>query len=126
MRLYVTDSQVPELKLLTPDLRRLVFRRALALMHVRSRLSCWLPVLLCFIGGVAGAFFGAALLGHFHLSRASVSGDWMVQSIVWCYSGVCIGAFSGGFAGLQLRRCRLRPYLRRVIEECGFENTNAT
>src|SRR5882762_4834633 len=126
MRVYITESQVPELKSLTSDLRRLVSRRALALMRLHGRLFCWLPTLLCFIGGVTGAFLGSALLGHFHLNPATTSGDLMLQSMVWCYAGVGIGACSAGFIGLQLQRSKLRPYIRKVIEEYGFQITAAT
>lgn len=46
--------------------------------------------------------------------------------MVWCYSGVGIGACWAGFIGLQLQRSKLRPYIRRVVAEYGLEITKAT
>ena len=126
MRVYFIDSQVPELRPLPPTLRRLVVRRALALLRLHGRVFCWLPNLLCVVGGVVGWLLGAALLAYIHQAPASINGDSIFQSFVWSYSGVAVGAFSAGFIGLQLQRLKLRPYLRSVIKECGYETTAAT
>ena len=106
MRLYLIESQVPELRLLPRRVRRLVVRHALAMLRGRARLFSWLPSLTCAIGGLAGAVIGA-------------KPPWKtgMLSAVWSYSGLGVGAVVGGFAGLHLQRWRLRPYLRRAIEE---------
>jgi len=49
----------------------------------------------------------------------------MLQNIAWSYFGVAVGGCSAQFIGLHLHRHKLRPYLRRVVEECGFDITKA-
>ena len=122
MRPYLIESQVPELGLLPRPVRRVVVRQALAMLREGARLFSWLPSVTCAIGGLAGAIIGAELLGyaaaHGYVQKPpGMTSDWMMLSAVWSYSGVGIGALLGGFAGLHLQRWKLRPYLRRAIEE---------
>ena len=123
MSLYLIESQVPELGPLPVSLRRVAIRRALAMMRAEARPFCWLPTLLCVVGGVAGALIGADLLGHAvrlgYLQRppAASGGDWIMLSAAWSFTGVAVGAVSAGFVGLHLQRLKLRPYLRRAIGE---------
>ena len=117
MQLYLTESQVPELRDLPVSLRRVLVRRALTMMRAEARLFCSLPVMLCVIGGLVGSLVGAALLGCFYRSPAGLTADWISKSMVWSYSGVGIGSFLAGFIGLQLQRSKLRPYLGRAIRE---------
>src|SRR6266478_4908236 len=106
MLVYLTESQVPELRSLAPSLRRLVVSRALTLMRSETRLFCWLPTCLCVIGGVVGALLGTMMLSYLH--PAQLTGDGMIRSMVWTYSGVGVVAFSAGFAGLLLQRWKLQ------------------
>src|ERR1700722_18984069 len=94
MHMYITNSQIPELKPLTPHLRRVVFRRALDLLRSHGWFFYRLPSLLCFAGGVAGSFLGSALFRHFHPARATVNGELMVQCLIWSLSAVGIVSFS--------------------------------
>jgi hypothetical protein len=126
MRVYITESQVPELRALTPDLRRLALQRAFALMRLHHRLFYWLSTLFCVIGGVMGTFVGLAFVGHLHLPLGIEGDDWLLQNMVWSYSGIGVGSFSAGFIGLQLQRWKLRPYLRLATEAYGFETKQAT
>jgi hypothetical protein len=123
MRVYLTDSQVPEVRALPAAVRRLVIRRALGIMRSRARLFCWLPTLLCVIGGFSGSLLGGPLLDHFHQAPAFINVDWTTQCMIWSYSGVAIGAFTAGFIGLQLQRWKLRAYLGSVIDNCICEIT---
>jgi len=119
MSVYVIDSQVPELKPLTREHRRMVFRRAVALMSLRSPFFCWLPTFLCALGGLAGALLGSGLLGRFHPGSATMGVYPVLEGFVWMYSGVGIGAVTAGYVGLHFQRRKLRPYLRNVIEAYG-------
>jgi hypothetical protein len=126
MRLYLTESQVPELRPLPRSARRLAVRHALAMMRGKARVFCWLPALMCLAGGVVGALVGVELLGcaamHGYVQKpAALTGHWIMLSTIWSYSGVGIGAVSAGFVGLHLQRARLRTYLRRTIGD--RENT---
>src|SRR5882724_11566997 len=119
MRLYLTESQVPELKPLPRSARRLAVRQALAMMRGKARVFCWLPPFMCVAGGVVGALVGVELLGYAGMrgyvqKPAGVTGDWIMLSAIWSYSGVGLGAVSAGFVGLHFQRARLRPYLRKT------------
>src|ERR1041385_6344598 len=118
MRLYLTESQIPELRPLPRSAGRLAVRHALAMMCREARHFCWLPTLMCAVGGVTGALVGAELLGYaaslgYVQIPAGITGDWIMLSTVWSYAGVGIGGASAGFVGLHLQRSKLRHYLRR-------------
>ena len=122
MRLYLTESEVPELEPLPPAVRRLVVEQALAMLCEEARIFGWLPSLLCFPGGLIGGLVGEALLvcavslGYVQ-QLSTPSGDWlMANMILWC-GGVTAGAALAGFLGLHFQRAKLRPFLRKVIAE---------
>jgi hypothetical protein len=117
MKIYFTESRIPELKPLPVPLRRVTMVRALETMRCQRRLFYWLPALLCALGGVSGAFIGAALLSFFYAAPPALNGDWITNSACWSYAGVGVGAFSAGFLGLMLQRWKLRPYLGKAIRE---------
>jgi hypothetical protein len=112
MRVYLTDSQIPELRELPPAARRLVVKRGLGILRSRARVFYWLPTLLCIVGGVSGA-----LLAYLHHPPVVISGDLLTRSMLWFYSGVGIGACAAGFIGSLLQRWKLRPYLRNVVDD---------
>jgi hypothetical protein len=117
MHIYLTDSQVPELKPLPRIVRRLVIRRALVIMRSHAPLFCWVPTLFCIVGGVAGSFLGATLVACFHEAPATFGSGRAEQGMVWSLSGTVLGACTAGFIGLHLQRWKMRPYLRRVIDD---------
>jgi hypothetical protein len=116
MRVYLTESQVPELGPLPPPLRRLVVRQALAMLRGGARILSWLPSLMCAVGGLAGALIGAKLVGY-AASVGYVHEPQGVLPVIWSYTGVAIGSVCAGFVGLHLQRSKLRPLLRRAIGE---------
>jgi hypothetical protein len=83
---------------------------------------------MCLVGGILGGLLGAGLLSY-ALSTGYVqkparvaggwvmTGEWIMLSMVWSYSGVGIGAICAGFIGLHRQRHKLRPFLRKAIEE---------
>jgi len=102
-----------------------VFRDALALLDPQERLIYRLSTSLSILGGAISGLFGSWLLARYYRNGAPRSGDWMLQNIAWSYFGVAVGGCSAQFIGLHLQRHKLRPYLRRVVEECGFDITKA-
>jgi hypothetical protein len=110
MHLYLTYSMVPELSQLAPREREIACYRALKMLGRWPRFFSNLPVLLCAIGGVVGAFAGsyssAAILGHAKSPEA-----------LGCMMGVGLLGAIGGFSGRHIQLWKLRPYLRSVIYE---------
>jgi hypothetical protein len=78
---------------------------------------------MCLLGGILGGLLGAGLLACALSARyvqkplTRMTGEWIMLNMVWSYSGVGIGAICAGFIGLHLQRCKLRPLLRKAIEE---------
>lgn len=116
MRVYLSDSQIPELKYLPSVVRRVVVQRALAAMHADSRSFYWLPTALCVVGGLAG-YLPGALLGAWlwKTSTAPFSGVNMTISMFSSYSGVAAGAVLLGSLGLIWQRSKLRRYLPEIL-----------
>jgi hypothetical protein len=122
MPFYLTESQVPELACLPAPFRRTLVTHALAMMRGSARFFCWLPTLLCAAGGLGGSLLGIELLrcavrlGYVH-NPPALNGDSLTASAIWSYTGVVVGGVLAGFTGLHVQRAKLRPYLRRAIEE---------
>jgi hypothetical protein len=117
MQFYCTESKIPELQPLSRASRRVVVLRALRLLRADSWFFYWLPVILCAIGASVGSLVGGMSALLLHPNPPTAVGNRMGQSIVGSFCGTSIFAFSAGFIGLLIQRWKLRPYLRRVIEE---------
>lgn len=107
MKIYFIYPQIPELAGLTRLRRKLVYQCALQalLRYEPSTLrgcSCWL-----FGGILIGALAGWLTDARCHLAHP----------ILLATAGGCVGALTGNVIGLQFLTARLRPYLRRVLEE---------
>jgi hypothetical protein len=77
---------------------------------------------MCLLGGILGGLLGAAMLSYalsagYVQKPGRMTGEWIMLNMVWSHSGVGIGAICAGFIGLHLQRCKLRPLLRKAIEE---------
>jgi hypothetical protein len=131
MPLLLSESRIPELGPLPVALRRAIIKSALAEMRQEARLFCWLPTLLCIVGGAAGWVTGPVLLGYavqfgYLRKPAGLTGDWLTLLMVCSYAGTVTGAFAVGFIGLHFQRSRLRPYLRRVIAQYVSRTSQST
>jgi hypothetical protein len=113
MHIYFTISQVPELRELPKEVRRIIICRAFRILRSRARFFYWLPNLLCLVGGFGGSFLLARLLGHSHL--IPMSGNRMLDGgILEILSAIMMGWIAGSI-GLQLQYWKLRPLLQIAI-----------
>jgi len=112
MRIYLTDSQVPELRNMPPNVARTVLLLAVRLMRSEAKLLTELPILFCALGAPVGSYVGGWMVGALGLAQP-LSGD----QISACLAGLGVGGLLGGFVGRQIRIPNLRRYLRRVIDE---------
>ena len=119
MRIYFSDSQIPELMTFPKAYRYWVRKRALALLHREAPLLTWLPMILSALGGLAGAFAGS-----FSATALHGSGD-ITWSVFGSTAGVGIGGAVGGFLGAQWLTQKVRPYLRRVLKDDESTTTPA-
>jgi hypothetical protein len=108
MSLYYTLSQVPELVGLTRRQRTLVYRCALEALFSEQPSSLWEGSPWILGGILGGVLAGWGVVAGIGLSHSK----WLVLSTF-----VLGGAMAGTFIGAQLLTGRVRPYLRRVLEE---------
>lgn len=109
MKLYFSNSQVPELKPLTRRQRKLVFQCALEALLSEDPSTLWFG--LPWLGGgiVSGAVVGWVAAASCGLSPS--------KAMLAAGAGGLVGVIAGAFIGGQLMTARLRPYFRRVLEE---------
>ncbi len=107
MKFYFIYSKIPELVNLTRLRRKLVYQCALEAL-LRERPSAMTVCSFWFLGCILiGALAGWLTVTSCHLSHP----------ILIATAGGGAGAIIGSFIGLQFLTARLRPYLRRVLEE---------
>jgi hypothetical protein len=115
MTLYLSLTSLPDLTDFPEPVRRLVVRRARALMRRDTKLPDWLPTIFAASGGVVGSLLefltAAYLFPHKPLPEQ------INLQVVLNPASACAGGLVGGFIGLQLQICKLRPYLRRALED---------
>ena len=107
MKIYFIYSQIPELAGLTRLRRKLVYQCALEALF-RDQPS---TMTLC-SGWMFGSIAIGALAGWLTVASCRFSHPILVVA-----AGGVAGAIAGNFIGLQFLTARLRPYLRRVLEE---------
>lgn len=107
MKLYFSTTRIPELAGLTRPQRKAVFQCALEAFYFDDVSRVW-------FGGpwIVAGFCGGAMLGWGLVFFAGLSH--MKLLIGLCGLG---GAAIGLFLATQINFTRLRPYLRRVVEE---------
>ena len=107
MKLYLTDSQIPELTTLSRRQRRLVRQGAFAMLRSERPSAASIGSVLTgsFAGGLAVAGNGVShVMGAEH------------KLVVMMAFGLA-GAIVGSLVGAQFLTHWLRPYFRRFIEE---------
>ena len=107
MKIYFIYSQIPELVDLTRRRRKLVYQCALEAL-LRDEPSAMTACSFWLFGSISiGALAGWLTVASCQLSH----------SILVVTAGGLVGALIGNLIGLQFLTARLRPYLRRVLEE---------
>lgn len=125
MRFYFSESQVPELKPLVPALRQRVVRQALARARNDFKWVSWLPTFLCVVGALAGPLVAALVFAHIFPDGPQTVDQRTIVRFLGSLGSTVIGAGLAGCFGLHLQLRKLRPYLRKVIAECGIEQSRA-
>jgi hypothetical protein len=115
MKLYFSNSQIPELAPLTPAQRKAVLRCAMEAFFAEDSSRVWagLPWLL---GGGLG---GALLAGLIHASAGFTH-----SRVLVIIAGGLVGFLLGTFIATQFQTAQIRPYYRRVLEERRTEIAN--
>ncbi len=117
MALLIALTNVPELADYPPSIRQMLVRHAQALLRFDCRFAGWLQVVLSVGGGLLGVAAGLCVEVLCFPGRSVT--DALPVAMVCNLLGAAVGGFSGGFIGLQFQARKLRPYLRRAIEEYG-------
>ena len=118
MRLYITDSQIPELREFPPDTRRALRQYAFQQMFAHQRWLRWIPNGLCFTGALIG------LLTYSLLPRPLY--PWTEMAHTFIPTGyILFLATVGGCVGAQLLTHRARHYLRELIASDADTHTTA-
>lgn len=107
MKLYFSSRQIPELAGLTRPQRKAVLHCALEAFYFDDVSRVWFGAPWIVAGIFAGAMAGWGLLSLTGLAHPKLV-------IPLCGLG---GAAIGIFLAAQINFRRLRPYLRRVVEE---------
>jgi len=107
MKIYFIYSQIPELAGLTRLRRKLVYQCALEALF-RDQPS---TLTLC-----SGWMFGSISVGVL-ASWLTAASCHLSHPILIATAGGLVGALTGNLIGLQFLTAKLRPYLRRVLEE---------
>jgi hypothetical protein len=108
MSLYFTPSQIPELAGLTRRQRKLVYQCALEALFFEQPPTLWLGLPWILGGILSGALAGWMLVASIGLSHSN---------LLAIAAGGLAGAIIGVFIGAQILTAKVRPYLRRVLEE---------
>jgi uncharacterized membrane protein YeaQ/YmgE (transglycosylase-associated protein family) len=108
MKFYFTPTQAPELAGLSPGQRKAVLRCGLEAFLGEDSSRLWSSTFWLFAGLLGGALAGWAL--------AAIT-DATHFKILAAVAGGLGGAVSGNFIATHFMTERLRPYLKRVLEE---------
>ena len=114
MTVYITDSGIPELARLSPEVARAVMRRANDRMHSESKVLSWLPTILCILGIPVGSLFGGWLGFVFGIGVVAFGPG---RTSFLCIPGMMAGGLVAGFIGKQIQFPKLRGYIRETITD---------
>ena len=107
MKLYFKSAQIPELAELTRPQRKAVLQCALEAFYFEDVSRVWFGA-----PWIVGGIFGGAMIGWGMVSFAGFSHAKLLITL-FGLGGAAIGIF----LATQINFTRLRPYLRRVVEE---------
>ncbi len=108
MKLYFSYSQIPELAGLTLRRRKLVYQCALEALFAEQPSAVWMGAPWMLGGVSSGALAGWLVVAGLGLAHSPL----LVITVF-----ALVGLMTGIFIATQLLHARLRPYLRRVLEE---------
>jgi len=117
MKLYFSISQIPELAGLARPRRKAVYQCALEALFAEQPSIIWICSRWVFGGILIGVLADWLIVAGF--VRLPFAG-WGKQLLITAVGGL-VGAMIGIFIGAQWMTARVRPYLRRVLEERANE-----
>ena len=94
--------------------RRVLLQRAVSLMHAQSKLTTFLEVVLPFTSVVLLTILTLWLIGAFTAKPPRAQVPLVLEGNLF---GMLIGCGVGPLVWWLLRIWRVRPYLRRVVED---------
>jgi hypothetical protein len=120
MKVFLNESQIPELAGLDARQRQRLLGSALVVLKQTQRPSCWLPVILCCIGAVVGFVLSVLAVVLYLWHPMGPGHPWperyAAERPLFGMAGAALGGMLGGFVGKQLLLRRLRPILRQMTE----------
>jgi hypothetical protein len=111
IRLFFSESGIPELAAYKPAQRKWLKELAIRSLPKKRRIITRLPL-----------FFGClgTCLGWVGIPAIIAIPEDLVSVLLWSTVGIGIGGFIGGWVGNQVFLRELRPHLRTVISVNGF------
>ncbi len=107
MKLYLSFHQIPELAGLTRQRQKLVYGCAMEALFAEQPSMMSTAMRYVFGGLLCGALAGWGI--------ASASGSSHLKLLI--VTSAIVGLIAGSFSGNHVLHSRMRPYLRRVLEE---------
>jgi hypothetical protein len=117
MKLYFSISQIPELAGLARPQRKAVYQCALEALVAEQPSTIWICSRWVFSGILTGVLADLLIVARFGLLPFA---GWGKPLLITAVGGL-VGAMIGIFIGAQWMTARVRPYLRRVLEERANE-----
>ena len=117
MRIYLSESQIPELASIDPSQRRLLNAEAMKEIRKKNRWFGYLPVMLCVVGGILG--YSVSMFFALTFQSAGGFSKVAVASLICALVGAGGGGFLGGIIGRQFMIHRFRLYWREKLANCS-------
>ena len=119
MRLFITDSRIPELAEIKSDRRRCLKRSAVAMLRKHKPLFVSIPVVLCSLGAGLGWWIIPFAFGLFGADLENFS-----NATFFSFIGIGLGGTLAGWVGNEWLAHKLRPYLRNLIGQTEKKNVS--
>lgn len=113
MRIYITDSQIPELAEFPPEARRILRQSAFQQMFARQPRLRWIPYTLCALGVLIGIL-------TLHVLPSALFA-WANGNVLAPNGYVLLLAALGGAVGVQYLIHCARHYLREIVSPDAYD-----
>jgi hypothetical protein len=115
MQLLLQFTRLPELATCSPSARQKLVQRAFALLRSDTRFGDLFQVVSLLAGAMLGVVAGVFFDGCFFPAKSVREA---IPVAMYCnVVGAVLGCWAGLLVGFRLQARKLRPYLRKAIEE---------